>query len=140
MLVNNAGFGVNRRFQQTSPALLEAMIQVHIVALTRLTRTALPLLLVRDRSSIINGASTAAFLADPGSIWNTYAATKAFVLTFTVGLHEDVRRPLHVSPKAPAGPLSDHDGPGPRADHAAIEAVFFPVSLPDDSSRPRPVA
>jgi short-subunit dehydrogenase len=67
------------------------MIQVHIVVVTRLTRAALPLLLTRDRGSIINVASTAAFLADPGSIWNTYAATKAFVLTFTVGLHEDVR-------------------------------------------------
>jgi short-subunit dehydrogenase len=91
MLVNNAGFSVNRRFQQTDLTLLEAMIRVHIVAVTRLSRTALPRLLARDRGSIVNVVSTAAFLADPGSIWNTYAATKAFVITFTVGLHEDLR-------------------------------------------------
>ena len=37
-------------------------------------------------------ASTAAFLADPGSIWNTYAATKAFVLHFSEGVHEEVKK------------------------------------------------
>ena len=91
MLVNNAGFGVNSRFQQTEPTLLDAMIRVHVVAVMRLTRAALPQMLTRDRGSIINVSSTAAFLADPGSIWNTYAGTKAFVLTFTVGLQEDIR-------------------------------------------------
>ena len=91
MLVNNAGFGIDRRFQKTDIALLEAMIGVHVVAVTRLTHAALPALLARDRGSIVNVASVAAFLADPGSIWNTYAATKAFVITLTVGLLEDVR-------------------------------------------------
>lgn len=91
MLVNNAGFAVNTRFQQTDPALLEAMIRVHVVAVMRLTRAALPQMLARDRGGVVNVASTAAFLADPGSIFNTYAATKAFVIAFTVGLHEDVR-------------------------------------------------
>ena len=45
MLVNNAGFTVNSRFQQTDPALLEAMIQVHVVAVMRLTGAALPRML-----------------------------------------------------------------------------------------------
>ena len=91
MLVNNAGFAVNSRFQQTDPALLESMIHLHVVAVMRLTGAALPHMLARDRGTIVNVSSTSAFLADPGSIFNTYAATKAFVIAFTVGLQEDVR-------------------------------------------------
>jgi short-subunit dehydrogenase len=91
MLVNNAGFAVNSRFTQTHPTLLEAMIQLHVAAVMRLTGAALPLMLARDRGAIVNVSSTSAFLADPGSIFNTYAATKAFVIAFTVGLQEDVR-------------------------------------------------
>lgn len=91
MLINNAGFAVNTRFQQTDPALLEAMIRLHVVAVMRLSRAALPQMLARDRGNIVNVSSTSAFLADPGSIFNTYAGTKAFVIAFTVGLHEDVR-------------------------------------------------
>jgi short-subunit dehydrogenase len=91
LLVNNAGFAPTGRFQHTDPMLLDAMVQVHVTAVLRLTRAALPRMLARDRGSIINVASTAAFLADPGSIFNTYAGTKAFVIGLTVGLYEDVR-------------------------------------------------
>lgn len=91
ILVNNAGFAPNSRFQQTNPVHLEDMIRLHAVAVTRLTRAALPRLLAHDRGTIINLSSTSAFLSDPGSIFNTYAATKAFVIAFTVGLAEDVR-------------------------------------------------
>lgn len=91
ILVNCAGFGVNSRFQQTDPAVYEDMVRLHVVAPLRLTHAALPGMLARDRGSIINVASVAAFLADPGSIWNTYAATKACELTLTMGLYEDVR-------------------------------------------------
>lgn len=91
MLVNNAGFAPSGRFQHTDPAQLEAMISVHAVAVMRLTRAALPGMLARDCGNIVNVSSTAAFLPDPGSIFNTYAGTKAFVISFTVGLHEDVR-------------------------------------------------
>lgn len=91
MLINCAGFGVNTRFQQTDLVALEAMVGQHVVAPLRLIHAALPGMLARDRGSIINVASVAAYLSDPGSIWNTYAATKAFVVTFTMGLYEDVR-------------------------------------------------
>lgn len=102
ILVNCAGFGVNSRFQQTDLAVLEAMVRLHVVAPMRLTHAALPGMLARDRGSIINVASVAAFLADPGSIWNTYAATKACELTFTVGLYEDIRATgVHVQALCP---------------------------------------
>jgi uncharacterized protein len=102
ILVNCAGFGVNSRFQQTDLVVLEAMVRLHVVAPLRLTHAALPGMLARDRGCIINVASVAAFLADPGSIWNTYAATKAFVVTFTVGLYEDVRATgVHVQALCP---------------------------------------
>jgi short-subunit dehydrogenase len=102
MLVNCAGFGVNSRFQQTDLAVLEAMVRLHVVAPLRLTHAALPGMMARDHGTIINVASVAAFLADPGSIWNTYAATKAFVVTFTEGLYEDVRATgVHVQALCP---------------------------------------
>jgi short-subunit dehydrogenase len=91
LLVNCAGFAVLSPFHLTDPAVLEAMIRLHTVAPMRLTHAALPGMRARERGSIINVASSGAFLANPGSIWNTYAATKAFVLTFTEGLHEDLR-------------------------------------------------
>jgi short-subunit dehydrogenase len=91
MLVNNAGFALTGRFQHTDPALLEAMVRVHVTTVVRLTRAALPHMLARNRGRIVNVSSTAAFLADPGSIFNAYAGTKAFALDFTVGLQEDVQ-------------------------------------------------
>jgi short-subunit dehydrogenase len=103
MLINNAGFAPNSRFQGTDPALLEAMIQLHVVAVMHLTRAALPRMLQRDHGSIVNVSSTAAFLADPGSIFNTYAGTKAFIIAFTAGLQEDVRGTgVHLQALCPA--------------------------------------
>jgi short-subunit dehydrogenase len=67
------------------------MIQLHVTAVMRLTGAALPRMLAQDRGTVVNVSSTAAFLADPGSIFNTYAATKAFMISFTVGLQEDIR-------------------------------------------------
>jgi uncharacterized protein len=65
------------------------MIEVNVAALTQLTALLLPGMLQRRRGSILNVASTAAF--QPGPYQAVYCATKAYVLSFTEALAEEVR-------------------------------------------------
>jgi short-subunit dehydrogenase len=91
MMVNNAGVLDPTPVAQLDLTAYEAVIRLHIVALMRLTRAALPGMLARGRGAIINLASFAAFVAHPEPWQTTYCATKACVVTFTQGLHEEVR-------------------------------------------------
>lgn len=76
------------------------MIQVNVMALTELTRTLLPNMIERGRGGILNVASTAAFQPGPGMA--VYYATKAYVLSFTEALHEEMRgSPINVSCLSP---------------------------------------
>jgi len=90
LLVNNAGFITFNPVAQHDVDLLETMITVHVTALVRLTCAALPGMIARGHGAIINVASAAAFFTVPDT-FATYAATKAFVTTFTRGVHEEVR-------------------------------------------------
>lgn len=104
VLVNNAGFGARGVFAELDPARQLAMIQVNVAALTDLTRRFLPGMLARNRGGVLNVGSQAGFLAGPRMA--VYYATKAFVLSFTEGLAEEVRgRNLQVSVLAP-GPVA----------------------------------
>ncbi len=89
LLVNNAGFGTVGAFAQLDPAKEEEEIRLNVVALTCLTRAVLPGMIARRRGSIINVSSMAAFQPAPYNA--TYAATKAFVNSFTEALHEELR-------------------------------------------------
>lgn len=89
LLVNNAGFGTVGRFAELDPDGEEAEIRLNVVALVRLARAALPGLLERGRGGIINVSSMAGLA--PAPFTTTYAATKAFVTSFSEGLHEEVR-------------------------------------------------
>jgi short-subunit dehydrogenase len=91
VLVNNAGVLDPTPVAQLDLAVYEAVVRLHIVTVVCLTRAALPGLLARGRGSIINVASEAAFVAHPEPWLTTYAATKAYVVTFTQGLHEELR-------------------------------------------------
>jgi len=84
LLVNNAGFGARTRFEEGDPRLPQEMLAVNVHALVALTRLFLPGMLSRGTGGIINVASTAAF--QPMPFLSLYAATKAFVLSFTEGL------------------------------------------------------
>lgn len=90
LLVNNAGFGVVGATQDAPLEREEAMIRLNVCALHTLTRLFLADMRAKSsRTSIINVASTAAF--QPVPYMNTYAATKAFVLSFTEGLAAELR-------------------------------------------------
>ena len=87
-LVNNAGFGLLGSFADNDIGGQDAMIHVHVNASVRLTRAALPVMLAQQRGAIVNVASLAAFYPLPGSA--TYAATKAYLKTFTEALHQEL--------------------------------------------------
>ena len=87
-LVNNAGYGGIGSFAETDARLELDMIQVNIAALTHLTKLFLPPMLARKRGRILNVASTAAF--QPGPFMAVYYATKAYVLSFSEAIAEEV--------------------------------------------------
>ena len=89
-LVNNAGFGLGGEFVETDMARELDMIQVNVIALTHLTKLFLPAMLKRKEGRIMNLASTAAF--QPGPLMSVYYATKAYVLSFSQAVDEEVRR------------------------------------------------
>ncbi|HEU4809737.1 MAG TPA: SDR family oxidoreductase [Sphingomicrobium sp.] len=90
LLINNAGFGLHGRFDKADPKRLREMIDLNCGALTELCRAVLPAMVERKSGAILNVASTAAFQPGPGMA--VYFATKAFVLSLSEALHEEVRR------------------------------------------------
>ena len=90
VLVNNAGSGAHGPVAGIGVARQLDMIGVNVAALTRLTALLLPGMLERRRGAILNVASTAAFT--PGPNQAVYCATKAYVLSFTEALAEEVPR------------------------------------------------
>jgi uncharacterized protein len=89
VLVNNAGFGAHGPVAGIGVARQLDMIEVNVAALTRLTALLLPGMLERGHGAILNVASTAAFA--PGPNQAVYRATKAYVLSSTEALAEEVR-------------------------------------------------
>jgi uncharacterized protein len=89
-LVNNAGYGLSGPFVETDVRLELEMIQVNIVALTHLAKLLLPGMVSRNRGRILNVASTASF--QPGPLMAVYYATKAYVLSFSEALSEELRQ------------------------------------------------
>jgi short-subunit dehydrogenase len=89
VLVNNAGFGMYGFFYQSDlPTELE-MIQVNITALVQLTKLFVRDMVARKRGRILNVASTAGF--QPGPLQPVYYASKAFVLSFTEAIANELR-------------------------------------------------
>ena len=89
LLVNNAGFGTNGAFATLDADREEDEIRLNVLALTRLTRAALPGLVRRGHGGVINVSSMAGLQPAPYNA--TYGATKAFVNSFTEALHEELR-------------------------------------------------
>jgi len=87
-LVNNAGFGTHGPFVEADVAGQLGMLQVNIVALTHLTRLFLPAMIKQGSGRIMNVSSLAAFL--PGPLMAVYYATKAYVLSFSEALDNEV--------------------------------------------------
>lgn len=115
VLVNNAGYGDVGEFATADPAKTSGMIELNCQAVVELTQALLPGMLRRERGTIINVASTAAF--QPLPTMAVYAATKAFVKSFTEALATELR---------PTAVRAIAICPGPT------DTAFFAVAGADD--------
>ena len=89
LLVSNAGFGLEGAFWHLDAARQAEMIRLNCGSLTTLARRLLPAMIERHAGGLIHVASTGGFQAVPGMA--VYAATKAFVLSLSVALAEELR-------------------------------------------------
>lgn len=88
ILVNNAGFGTFGRFDELDLDAEVREINLNVVALVRLTHAAAGPMVARGKGGILNVSSLASY--QPGPSNATYAATKAFVTSFTEAVHEEL--------------------------------------------------
>jgi short-subunit dehydrogenase len=88
-LVNNAGFAMFGPFAKDDIVTQNEMMQLNMLTLTGITRLFLPGMIERRRGRILNVASTASF--QPGPLMAVYYATKAYVLSLSEALAEELR-------------------------------------------------
>jgi len=88
VLVNNAGFGAAGTFAHGDLDRHLAMVRVHVEAVIRLTRAALPGLLAQGRGAIVNVSSLMSFYPFYGG--STYAGSKCYLRAFTEALHQEL--------------------------------------------------
>jgi short-subunit dehydrogenase len=88
VLINNAGYGLSGPLEKFSLEENTNLIQLNIVALTQLCQLFIPMLNKHQKAYIMNIASTAAYQSVP--FLNIYAATKAYVQSFSRGLSQEL--------------------------------------------------
>ncbi len=129
LLVNNAGFGAYGPFVQVDPDVIEGLIAIHIRAVARLTRAALPGMVRRGAGGVINVASLLALSAhmppSPLPYRAVYAGAKAYMVAFVQAL---------------AGELSDTGVRVQVCLPGLVATEFHTVQGLDLSSRPRMTA
>jgi len=89
ILVNNAGFGLSSSFAKGNYERQLAMVNVHVVASYLLSRAAVPIMLKKNEGLIINVSSMSGLMTKFGDV--TYTTTKAFLITFSESLQEELR-------------------------------------------------
>ena len=88
LLINSAGIGVNDYFNTTDITLVERMINLNILSLTKICHIVYPHMV--SNSSIVNVSSVAAFIPQPK--FSVYAASKSYVLSFSKSLNRELRK------------------------------------------------
>jgi short-subunit dehydrogenase len=128
-LINNAGFGASGPLAGADHDRIVRMIALNCRALVELSHAVLPGMIQMRAGGILNVASTAAFQPGPGMA--VYYATKAFVLSFSEALHEEVRKQgVHVSALCP-GPTATEffDAAGTSEDFALKKLAGDPETV-----------
>lgn len=129
VLVNNAGMMVEQEFANLTTEQIERTITLNITALTQLIHQFLPAMKARKSGRILNVASMAAFHPVPGM--DIYAATKAYVLSFSEALAENLRD-TGISVTALCPGLTDTD----MVNTSVAGAMpTFMISQPDEVAR-----
>lgn len=127
ILVNNAGFGDHSLFLNEDPKKIEEMILLNILTLTKLTKLFLPDMVTRKYGKILNVASTAAF--QPGPLMSVYYASKAYVLSFTEGLYEELKGTgVSVTALCPGPTESGFKSSANMSNVTLMEAIKLPTS------------
>lgn len=127
ILVNNAGFGEHGLFISSKLARNEEMINLNILTLTKLTHLFLPEMIKHKHGKILNVASTAAF--QPGPLMAVYYATKAFVLSFSEALYEELKGTgVSVSALCPGPTQSNFMAVANAADVPLLSSLSIPTS------------
>ena len=144
-LINNAGLGDTGPFATSPSQRNDEMLQVNIVALTTLTRALLPQMISRKRGAILNVSSSAGFLPIPE--FNVYAATKAYVTSFSESLRAELRgRGVTVTALCP-GPVHTEFGDvaarqggqptsGPEFTYVSVEQVVRDALAAIEANKP----
>jgi uncharacterized protein len=127
ILVNNAGFGDHGLFLNEDKSKIEEMILLNILTLTKLTKLFLPLMTEKKYGKILNVASTAAF--QPGPLMSVYYATKAYVLSFTEGLYEELKGTgVSATAVCPGPTISGFQDAANMKDMALLNTMKLPTS------------
>ncbi len=125
VVVNNAGFGNKGTIAELDADLQMDMLQVNAAALTHLTSLFLPGIVERGYGGILNVGSLAGF--QPGPNLAVYYATKAYVLSYTEALAEEITNPnIKISCLAP-GPVRTEFGEKSDLE----DSLLFKMSLLD---------
>ncbi|QMU76688.1 SDR family oxidoreductase [Streptacidiphilus sp. PB12-B1b] len=131
VLVNNAGVASHGDLADTDPDRLTGQIQLNVTTLTDLTRACLPGMLRRGYGAVVNVASSAAYQPVPHMA--VYAATKAYVLSFTEALWAETRRTpvrvLAISPGATETEFFDIAGEAARVGRTQTPAAVVATAL-----------
>ena len=88
-LINNAGIGSFGFFGESEDGFEEKLININIIALTTLTKYFVKYMIKRGNGGILNVASTAAFIGGPKM--SMYYSSKAYVLSLTEAIHDEVK-------------------------------------------------
>lgn len=139
VLVNNAGFGTNARVVNEDRAAVADEIALNVGALVDLTIAFLPDMVTRGFGAVVNIASTASYQPVPGMA--VYAATKAFVRSFSEAVWGEVPKGVKVfavSPGATATEFFDIAGATPSGKLASTDEVIATILSQLDSANPEP--
>ena len=133
MLVNNAGFGAATPLSDSDVNKMQEMIELNVVALTRLTYAVVPGFVARGNGSIINIASIVAVA--PDMLNGVYGATKSFVLAFSQSLqHELADKGVRVQVVLPGAIATDFWGVvGVPVEHLPPQIVMSGDDLVDSA-------
>lgn len=86
VLINNAGFGINKSFLDSARESEQALLDVLVTAPMRLTHAVLPIMKERNSGTVVNVSSVASWIAG-----GTYSAAKSYLTVFTESLHTELR-------------------------------------------------
>ncbi|MBB4099350.1 hypothetical protein GGR46_002914 [Sphingomonas kyeonggiensis] len=128
ILVNNAGFGLNERFEEHGPERLEAMLHLNILALTTLTHVYAQRMKTHGGGHILLVASLAAHM--PAPLMAAYGASKAYVLSLGEALHVEFAPQVRVTVLSPGYMETGFDDTsGFRPNAATKRTALAPASV-----------